>query len=243
MASDPRFGSDPNPYNPMTYQIEEPPRKGSMWKNCLIGCLAVMAVAVVLLVIVVYWVSQNLRGWFAGVGSQAVNQVIDSSDLPAQEKVEVKEQVERVSKSFAAGEISTEQAGAIVQKVMDSPLMPSLVVIGVEKKYFDRSKLSDEEKAQGRQVLKRFARGVFDGKINQKGIDSVMEHVAIREEDGNWHLQPNVSDDELRAALREAKLRDDEAHVEEAPADVDPSDEIKRIIDESLRVDVEEAPN
>src|SRR5262245_43367658 len=111
MVTDPRFPTAPNPYDPTTFQFEQPPRRRSVLVNCLIGCLVVIAVAIVLLVVVVFWVSQNWRGWFAGFGSQAINQAINSSDLPAQEKVEVKEQVERVTKSFTAGEISTEQAG------------------------------------------------------------------------------------------------------------------------------------
>ncbi len=194
----------------------------------------------VLAVIGGFWLSRNWRGLFADVGSQVINEGIDSSDLPPQEKAEVKVQVERVAKAFGEGQISNEQATAIVKKVMESPLMPLFVVMAVERHYFDRSKLSDQEKAEGRQSLKRFARGIFDEKIDEKGIDAVMAHVADRKPDGEWELRTTVSDGELRAALSEAKTQADAAGIPEAPEDVDPSDEMKRIIDESLRVDVEE---
>jgi 2-hydroxychromene-2-carboxylate isomerase len=113
--------------------------------------------------------------------------------------------------------------------------MPMIVVMAVDKHYFDRSGLSDEEKKQGRVALQRFARGVFDKKIDEKGIDSVMMHVADRQGQGNWELRAHVSDQDLRAALAAAKARADEAGIGESPQNVDPSDEMKRIIDESLQ--------
>jgi hypothetical protein len=234
MASDPQFGTYPNQSDPDTFQIEQPVRQRSPWQTCLIGCLVVLGVMLVLAVIAGFWISRNWRGWFADVGSQAINQGIDSSDLPPQEKMEVKVQVERVAKAFREGQISNKQASDIVKKLMESPLMPLFVVMAVERQYFDRSKLSDEEKAEGRESLKRFARGIFDGKIDEKGIDSVMAHVADREPDGEWELRPAVSDDELRAALTEAKTRADAAGIPEEPENIDPSDEVKRIIDEAL---------
>jgi hypothetical protein len=209
-------------------------RKRSLWQTCLIGCLGVLAVMIVLGVVFGFWASRHWRGWFAGVGSQVINQMVDSSDLPPQEKVEVKEQVDRVAKAFGEGQISNEQFSAIVKKLVESPLMPLFVVMAVERKYFDRSKLSDEEKAQGRQSLKRFARGVFDEKIKEMGIDAVMAHVADRKPDDKWELRQTVSDEDLRAALSEAKAQADAADIPPAPENIDPSDEVKRIIDESL---------
>ena len=243
MASDPRFEAYPNQTDAHTFQVEEPVRKRSAWQTCLIGCLGVLAVVVVLAIIAGFWISRHGREWFAGFGSKLINQGIDASDLPPQEKLEVKEQVDRVAKAFGEGQISNEQAMAILEKLGKSPLMPSIVVMGVDRQYLDRSKLSDEEKAEGRTALKRFARGMFDGKIKQKGIDSVMAHVADRQPDGQWELRETVSDEELRAALSEAKAQADAADIPPVPEDIDPSDEVKRIIDESLIEGQVEDPN
>lgn len=242
MASDPRFGTYPNQSDQTFDQFGETPRKRSMLQTCLIGCLAVFVVMAVLAVIAGVWISRHWRGWVAEFGSQAINQGIDSSDLPPQEKVDVKMQVERVAKAFGEGRISNEQAKAIFEKLVKSPLMPSFVVMAVDKHYFDRSKLSDEEKAAGRQSLKRFTRGIIDEKIDEKGIDAVMAHIADRKPDNQWELRSTVTDEELRAALSEAKKQADAANIAEVPPDVDPSDEVKRIVDESLQVDVEETP-
>jgi hypothetical protein len=234
MASDPRFDTFANQYDQEAQRFEatEPPR--SKWRPCLVGCLAVLAVMIVLGVVAGVWVSRNWRGWFADIGSQAINQGIDASDLPPQEKVEVKAEVERVAKAFQERRISMEQAAAIVEKLMQSPLMPSLVVAAVDKRYLDRSGLTNDEKAQGRKSLERFARGIIDGKIGQEGIDAVMTHVADRKADNSWELRENVSDDDLRAALGESKSRADAAGISEEPESFDASDEVKRIVDESL---------
>ena len=122
----------------------------------------------------------------------------------------------------------------IIQKVMQSPLMPTLVVGAVDKQYFASSGLSEDEKAEGRLTLKRFARGVIDKKIDDKGIDKVMSHIADRQSNGSWRLRPQVSDADLRAALAAAKAEADEAGIAAQPEKIDPSDELKKIIDESM---------
>jgi hypothetical protein len=209
------------------------PRPRSKWAGCLIGCLVAAGITTLLIVAVGIWVARNLRGWAADLSSQAINQGIEASDLAPQEKLEVKQQVERVDKAFRDGRISMQQAGTIVQKVMESPLMPTLVVGAVDKHYFASSGLSDQEKVEGRLTLKRFARGVIDKKINQEGIDKVMSHIADRQGD-SWRLRQKVSDDDLRAALAAAKVDADDAGIAAQPEKIDASEELKKIIDESM---------
>ncbi|HEX5470745.1 MAG TPA: hypothetical protein VFW73_02610 [Lacipirellulaceae bacterium] len=236
MASDPRFGVEGTRFDESSNQYDEStPRRRSVWTTCLFGCLAVLALLVVFGVIVGIWFSRHWRGWFAEFGSQAIEQGIDASELPQQEKMQVKAQVDRVANDFRDGKISPQQMATIMQKLTQSPLMPSLVVAAVDKRYFDRSGLSNDEKAEGRTALNRFARGMIDGKINQQGVDSVMSHVANRKADGKWQLRSQVSDQDLRAAISAAKSQADAAGISQQPPVVDPSDEIKRIIDETLQ--------
>jgi hypothetical protein len=234
MADESQFGAYPNESDQHVFRIEEPERKRRWWQTCLIGCLGVFAVMLVLAVVGGIWLSRNWRGLAAEFGSQAINEGIDASDLPAREKVEVKEQVDRVAKAFGEGKISNDQASAIIKKLVESPLMPSFVVMAVERNYFDHSKLSDEEKVEGRTTLKRFARGIFDDKIKDNGIDKVMAHIADPKPGGQWRFRSSVSDDDLRAALSEAKAQADAAEIPPEPENIDPSDEVKRIIDEGL---------
>jgi hypothetical protein len=226
MVTEHRFEIEPG-------QSEER-RQRSKWANCLIGCLIVLGIAMVIAIVLGIWVARSFRGWAADFGSQAINQQIDASDLPAQEKVEVKEQVDRVKRAFADGSIPMKKAGEIIQKLMESPLMPTLVVAAVDKQYFDKSGLSNDEKAEGRITLKRFARGAVDKKIDEKGVDAVMGHVADRGSNGGWELRQRVSDADLKAALAEAKAKADEAGVAAQPGEIDPSDELKKIIDQYM---------
>jgi hypothetical protein len=87
---------------------------------------------------------------------------------------------------------------------------------------------------EGRITLKRFARGVVDKKIDEKGVDAVMAHVADRQDGGDWKLRQSVSDADLKAALAEAKAKADEAGVAAQPEEIDPSDELKKIIDQYM---------
>jgi hypothetical protein len=236
MASDPRFEIEPPGYT-------NTQQRRSTFASCMIGCFIMAGVLVILAAIVGFWVARNWRDWFADFGTQAVNQQIDASDLPPQEKVEIKVQVERVGTEFKAGRISMEQAVKIVENLAKSPLMPMLVVAAVDTQYFDKSGLSDEEKAEGRVTLQRFARAVVEGKIKQDGVDKVLSHIADRRGKDNWEFRERVSDADLRAALAEAKTQADAAGMPaEVENTIDPSDEFKKVIDEALAEPADEAP-
>jgi hypothetical protein len=227
MSVDPRFEIEPGEYT-------DRQQRRSKWTSCLIGCLVVLGVLMVFAIILAVWIGRNWREWTSDFASQAVNQTVDQSDLPAQEKVEVKEELARVVEAFRRKQITMEQVGRIMEKVMQSPLMPMMAVAVVDKQYLDKSGLSDDEKTEGRLALKRFARGAVDKKIPQAGIDAVMTHVADRGGNGEWQLRQQVSDADLRAALAEAKAQADTANIPEQPEDFDVSDEFKKIIDDAL---------
>jgi hypothetical protein len=228
MASDPRFGfDDADPH--------APDRKRSKWTTCLIGCLAVFGVILICLALVGFWIVRSWHGWAADGLSQVIEQGIDASQLPAEEKRELKIQGKRITEALRDGKLSGEQAVAMVEKLIHSPLMPAFVVLAADKQYLEKSGLSDDEKAEGRITLQRFARGTIDGKFPEQSIDSVLSHVADRRGDGNWKFRERVSDEDLRAALAEAKSHADEAGIPAEPEAFDPSDEIKKVIDEALR--------
>jgi hypothetical protein len=228
MASDPRF----DPYGNEGAQ-PKPPR--SKWTTCLIGCLVMSGLALVICIAIGVLVANKWRGFAADISDRVIRETVEESDLPPQEKAEVIAEVDRVNDGFRDGQVSVEQVGMIVQNVMESPLMPSIVASAIAIRYFDQSGLNAEEKAQGKITLQRFARGMIDEKIPQQGIDAVMTHVATRQADGEWRLRPKVSDADLKAALAEAKAQADTAGIPEQPEEVDPSDEIKKIIDEAMQ--------
>jgi hypothetical protein len=233
-VSDPRFDTKDPRFDPESDQPAPPPAARSPWTTCLVGCLVVAGVAVLLSALAAYWIWQNWRDLAATGATEALNQVIDTTDLPAEEQREMKVEVRRVADAFREGELSNDQLRQIVGEVVNSPLLTVFVVSAVEKQYFDKSGLGEEEKAEGRQSLRRFVRGAVDGKIDQAAVDSVMSHVAVKQGDQNWRLRERVTDAELRAALSEAKQAADAAEVPEQPESIDASAELKRIVDESM---------
>ena len=106
-----------------------------------------------------------------------------------------------------------------------------MIAFTIEKKYFDRSDLSDKEKNDGRTTLRRCVRGYSDGTLTEEDVDAVLGHIGTKDPDGNWVFRDDVTDEELRECLAEARERADTANVAETVKEVDPSDEIKRIVD------------
>jgi hypothetical protein len=221
VANDPRFG---DAYDEM---MADEPRKKS---GCLKGCLIAVVAMLVLAGVAAYVVSQYWPVWVL----QAVNTAIDRSDLPAQEKEEVKSQIKRIADGYRAGRLGYQQLFALIENLAQSPLMTSLVVIVVDERYLDRSGLTDAEKNDGRPTLRRFVRGMVDEKIPKASIDEAMRHVADRQSDGSWALREQASDEQLRAFFAAAKTAADAAQIPAQAEDIDPSEEIRKVIDAAL---------
>jgi hypothetical protein len=236
--ADQQFTVEDDRYN------EAPPERKSNWlKGCLLGCLGVVIVLLILGTVATIFIARNWRGWFASSMSAGIKQGIDESDLPAEEKAQIKVEVDRGVELFRDGRMSGQQAALLVEKVMNSPLMTAIVTTAAEKNYLEPSGLSAEEKAEARVTLPRFVRGMIDNKIDQQARDAAFQHVGERQPNNQWQFRENISDADLRAFLAEAKRAADEAQVPEQPEAVDPSDEVKRIIDEAMMgMPVEPAP-
>jgi hypothetical protein len=228
MSDSPRFGFD----DEVSYRADKPQR--SWGKSCLVGCLWTLAVLAVVGVVLGFWIARRWRDWVSNFGAQAIKQSIQAADLPPAEKDELGVEIDRIADAFRQGKLSGEQVGAIVQMILDSPLAGAIAVAVVETKYFDASGLAEEEKVEGRRTLQRFARGAIDGKIPDPQRDAVLDHLGDRDESGNWQMHDRVSDEDLRAFLAAAKAEADAAAIEEQPAEVDLSDELKRIVDKAL---------
>lgn len=227
MATDSRFEDD-------RFSPEVPERPRNPRSSCLTGCMIALLVFVALIIIagVVIWM--NWRDWAASIGERAIGEIIAEAQLPAAEQQQIKEQVGRVSAAFRSGQLSTGQLTKLIEKIGQSPLMTSIVASAVNINYISKSGLSDEEKAAATQTIRRFLRGVVDGKIDEASADVAMMYVAVRDSHGSWKLKEQVTDNELREFLTAAKTAADKAQIPAEAHDFDPSDELKRIVDETL---------
>ena len=238
MSDAPRF--DDGLYDTPRETVPPPPRSGS--RSCLMGCLAVAVFLLVLLLVLGVWIARNWRELAADGASQLVQQAIDASDLPQQEKVEVMAQVDRVTDAVRDGRMSIAQLKTLFERLSQSPLMASLMVTAVDEKYLNKSGLTQEDKAAGRLAVRRFVRGVIDERIPAAQVDAVLAPIGNRKPNGEVELKDNVTDAELQAFFAAAKAEADKAGIPEQPEEVDPSEEFQRIVDEALGPAGDERP-
>jgi hypothetical protein len=227
-----------------TADVAAPPteKRRSGWQNCFIGCLIVCVILFVLLALVAFWISRNWRDWIATGGTEGIRQAMLDSQLPPQEQQEIMVQVDRVATAFRDKQVSAEQLGVLAEKLMQSPLMSAIVASTIDRQYLAKSNLSEEEKTEDRRTLQRFVRGVIDKKIDEQGLDAAMTHVADRDRQGHWQLKKQLTDEELRAFFAEAKRQADDAGIPAQPAEIDPSEEVKKIVDAALATPAEQPP-
>lgn len=222
------------------WEVESDPPE-SKDGGCLKGCLIATVVLLLLTAISGWYASNNWRDWAGSLGRTMVTEVLDETELPAQEKTEILEQVQRVITAFEEGSLTSAQAEDLSNQLAASPLSAPVIAFVIEKKYFDSSGLSDEEKETGRMTLRRCVRGLFDGELTEVDADAVLTHIGTKDPEGNWEFRDDVTDDELQEFLAEAKERADNAGIAETVEEVDPSDEIKRIVDSVLNQEFVEA--
>jgi hypothetical protein len=237
MTTDPHFDGTAR------FGAEAPVReKKSGMSTCLMGCLIALVLMVILAVIVGVVVYMNWRNWMAAGASTLVKQTLVESQLPAQEIEELNIQVDRLAEGFRTGQLTGEKAAKVFEQLSKSPLLTTIGASVIEHKYLANSGLNAEEKTQGSITLQRFLRGAIDKKIPESAINSAMANVADKQPNGNWKLRDTLTDEELRKFLEVAKAEADKAGIPEAPQTIDPSEELKRIVDEALGELPAEAP-
>lgn len=219
-----------------TADVEGPSteKRRSGWQTCLIGCLIVFVILIVIAVLVGFWISRNWRDLSAAGATAVVRQMMLESNLPPEEQQEIMVQVDRVATAFREKSISGEQVAVLMQKLVEPSLVSVFIATEIERKYLPDSGLSDEEKVAANNALLRFMRGAIDKKIQGAGFEAAMGQIAVRDPNGVWQLRKQITDEQLRAFFAEAKKQADEAGIPEQPTDIDPSEEIKKIVDEAL---------
>lgn len=214
--------------------------------SVLTGCLVALGVLVLLLVIGGVIVAMNWRSWTARGMHSVVEAGLSGSTLPVAEQDEIMAVVDGFTAEFKAGAVSASQFGQVFKELAESPILPSIVVAGVNADYIVDSELSDEEKAAGAKDLSRFVQGIYTGDISQTKIDDVTEpihaplgsssKVAIHA--GNVNVELKQSEDvttaELQQFLANAKAEADKAGVADELFEIDWSVELQAVIDRAL---------
>ena len=227
-----------------------PARRGNM----LVGCLAVLGVVVLIIVIGTIFVVRSYRGWIAGGVEKATDAVLVEMQLDDQEQTEIMAHVTTLLDKYTSKEIDNEEFFGVFAKLVESPLVAAAMVGGIDKLYFAKSDLSDDEKAAARVQLRRYANGLFEKQIDKDSIEVVLASVSTTTPDDDdirlqYQAGPNgtteyalrspdqVSDDDLRELVAAAQAKADEAGVEANPPEIDISDTLGIAIAEALGED------
>ena len=151
----------------------------------LAGCLIALAIVGVIVVGVGIYAAMNWRTWASDLANTIVEKGVEQSSLPEAEKLEVMGVVNTFTGEFEAGDVSVEDFFKVLEQLGESPVMPAMIVMGVEKSYITDSELTDEEKADGSKQLGRFVRGVAAGTISQTKIDDVTQPIHAQMSDSD----------------------------------------------------------
>jgi nucleotide-binding universal stress UspA family protein len=209
---------------------EQREQRGCCQGGCLKGCFFALLVMVAVIAVLMFVAYQNARNWGAMFGEWMIEQSLAASNLPDQEQDEIRAELARPFAGIRDGSLTRQQIGDLVETFAESPLIPSLALTMIEAHYFAQAGLTPAEKQHGQVVLRRFLRGVIDEKIGRNEIDAVISHVATRE-GKSWRFREKVSDAELRAMIATAEQEADKAGIPEQVDEIDPSNEVRKIID------------
>ncbi len=185
-----------------------------------------------------------------------------SSDLAALVEMQLEEgergeimgHVNTLMTRYESKEIGLEELGRVLESIAESPLLGAALIGGVDALYLSESTLSDEEKAEGRVQLARYAQGLRAKSIDSETLEEVLASVSTTTPDENdiqlqYEQGPmgssrfalrsadEVSDDDLRAVFAEARAKADEAEIEAVPEEIDISDTLGVAIANALGED------
>jgi hypothetical protein len=220
-----------------------PTRRG----NLLVGCGVVLLIFVILLAIGGYIVATSWRGWTASTSTKMIDTMLTSAQIDPEEHAEIMVHVTTLMERFENKDITLEQLGQVIEQFAKSPVIPSAMVISIDRLYIAQSDLTDEEKSQARIDLARYTQGLFDESIEPNSLNDVLEPVVTHTPDDNdirlnlkidengrtvtaLRSADEVSTEELQLLISTAKGLADEAGITEIPQEVDLSDEIQRAI-------------
>ena len=228
--SSPQYAS---PALPAAEHYGARPRGGSGWilSLLLIGG-GVLLICCVLIVGAIWYAVSSVEGWMVGLGREGIVAMVEESDIPAAEKTEVIEQVDRVVAAYKANEIDSTDLERLLTSMDDSFLMTYISYYSIQEYLLEDSDVPAEEQEALKLAWRRIAHGMFTGKITREEFENVLpiaEQFAEAAED---------SDEARNAALHlwhttMTKLAD-KAGVPADPPAVDIGDEAKKLVDELL---------
>lgn len=203
-------------------------------RSCLTGCgCAVIAFFLVVIALGVF-VAYSWRWVAASVCRQVANQAIAAAPLPEADRQRITQRVDRMADDFAAGRITLEQLGRIVEEMTKGPLFALALIHAADLKYVQPSGLAPAEKRAARRTLERLARSLVEQKLRVQDTEALLKPIVTIDDDKDVTLKEIVTDAELREFLAGAKKKVDDLGIPDEPFALNVADAVDEAIDRAL---------
>ena len=202
-----------------------------------IGCGVVCLIFIGLGVAGVFWVINNPREAQARLFAFGAEKVVEEMKIPEEQKEQMITTIEKIKQDFIDEKITEGQAKRVFMAIIESPLFKQAIVLVVEQAYFDQSGLSPEEIEAGRVTLRRLIYGVANQQISEERLNEVLDLISTQGRNSQRQIEDTVSDEQLRAFLKDAKAAADEAEIAEDIPEINFADELDKAVELGLSGD------
>jgi hypothetical protein len=181
------------------------------------------------------YVATHWKDWTASLVNAASREVIKESGLPQDQQNTILAEIDRLADGFKNGQITTEELGRVAKAISESPLIQLAAVQMARHKYIEPSNMTPEEKADATLSIQRFARGVYEKKIDRNEVEDIIKPIIELKERGRWELKENPTRMELDQFIANVKSRADAADIPNEPFDLNIAEELKKAIQSAAR--------
>jgi len=205
--------------------------------GCAMGVIGFGIFTLVMLAITaagVYWAYQNVRSVTANIVTPAIDQLVGQMQIPADQKKQISERVNKLATSYKNNEIDLKQLEVILKDIGDSPMTGAAGVIWFTVEYLPKSGLTDPEKAQATMTTRRFAKGLLNNDFSDQQANEVMNLIADRLPDGTTESKKPLTDAELKDILSKMKAVADKAGIAAEVPEIDFASQFDSIVDKAL---------
>lgn len=207
-------------------------RRGSAKKGCLIA----LAVFLVLVIGGGIFIAMSYKGWLATGMTAFTKQIVNDSNMPQDQKDRVVAKVASIGDDFKNGKITFAQLGQVMEAIAEGPILPLGMTAALESQYIKPSALTADEKTAATRTLERLARGIAEKKIKMDDVKLIVAPISQPSSGKEFRLKPanQVTPDQLRAVLADAKKRADDAQVPDEPYTVNVADALDEAVKQAL---------
>jgi hypothetical protein len=192
--------------------------------------LIIFGVLFLCVIIGAVYVAMHFKEWAADFAYVAAQEIVKESGLPDDQRTAILGEIKQLSDDYKSGKVSTEELARVAQTISESPLIPLAGVQFARHKYIEPSDMSETEKAEATLAVQRFARGVYEKKIQKDDVDEVVKPIADLKADGKWAMKENPTRMELDQFIANAKARADAVMIPNEPFDLDIANELRKAI-------------